>query len=122
MENPAHGAPRRSLAVDLVALPALERQRKKEQFSNLASSSALVNSFAEAIIQISTNIQSLFTGQLDILELHLKENNLARIYDAVSFDYSYFIRTLSSIIPNLRILEVGAGTGGTTELILRGLQ
>ncbi|KAB8291743.1 hypothetical protein EYC80_006538 [Monilinia laxa] len=112
----------KNTAVDLVTLPALKRQRKKEQLGNLASSSPLVNSFTEAIMRISTNIQSLFTGQLDTLELLLKENNLSRIYDAVSFDYSHFIRTLSSTIPNLRILEIGAGTGGTTELILRGLQ
>jgi acyl transferase domain-containing protein/SAM-dependent methyltransferase len=105
----------------LVCLPMEERQRKIERLSKEAASSPLVSSFAEATMRIYRNMRELFTGTVDTLELLLRENNLARIYDAVSFDYSNFIRLLSDSLPNLRILEIGAGTGGTTELILRGM-
>jgi acyl transferase domain-containing protein/SAM-dependent methyltransferase len=106
----------------LVSLPAEERQCRIEKLCKEASSSPFVSSFAEAIMRIRNNIQGLFTGEIDTLELLLRENNLAQIYDAVSFDYSDFISTLSDTVPNLRVLEIGAGTGGTTELILRGMQ
>ena len=52
----------------------------------------------------------------------MHENTLAQIYDTVSFDYSRLVKAYSDQKPNLRILEVGAVTGGSTELILRGMQ
>ena len=73
-------------------------------------------------MHIRNNIQKLFLGEVDTLELLLKDNNLARIYDSISFDYSDLICTLSDTVPNLRALEIGAGTGGTTELILREME
>lgn len=106
----------------LVCLPAEERTLKMRQLSEEASSSPLTASFTEALLKVRDNIQGLFVGNVDALELLLRNDNLARIYDAVSFDYSNFICSLCDAMPNLRILEIGAGTGGTTELILRGLQ
>ena len=106
----------------LVSCSAEERKCKIKNLCNKAYSSPLVASFAKAIMRIHDNIQRLFVGEVDTLELLLRDNNLARIYDAVSFDYSDLICTLSDTVPNLRILECGAGTGGTTELVLRGMQ
>ncbi|KAJ8063293.1 hypothetical protein OCU04_008523 [Sclerotinia nivalis] len=106
----------------LVSLSADERFRKIEDLTKVAYSSPLVFSFVEAIMRIRNNIQQIFTGSVDTLELLLRENALAHVYDAVSFDYGDFICALSDTVPDLRILEIGAGTGGTTELILRGLQ
>jgi NADPH:quinone reductase-like Zn-dependent oxidoreductase/SAM-dependent methyltransferase len=71
--------------------------------------------------RIFDNAEKLFTGAADTLEVLLKENALAKIYDVISFDFAPFIRSLAHTRPNLRILEVGAGTGGTTETILRSL-
>jgi hypothetical protein len=106
----------------LVSVSAEERQRKMERGCEEASSSPLMTSWVEGIMRIRKNIQGLFTGEADALELLPQENNLARIYDTVSFDYSDFICTFSATVPNLRVLENGAGTGGITELILRGMQ
>ncbi|KAF5641441.1 polyketide synthase [Fusarium tjaetaba] len=67
------------------------------------------------------DVENLFTGKAATIETLLKDNVLADIYDAMTFDYSSFLHILSHTRPTLRILEVGAGTGGTTETILRGL-
>ncbi len=71
--------------------------------------------------RIFDNAERLFTGEADTLDILLQDNILAQIYDVISFDYAPFIRSLAHTRPNLRILEVGAGTGGTTEAILRSI-
>lgn len=76
---------------------------------------------AAGIMRICENAEGLFTGKVDTLELLMEGDVLTEIYNAVSFGYGDFVRMLSNTKPNLRILEVGAGTGGTTELILRDL-
>ena len=106
----------------LVSGSADERHRRVRKLCEEASSSPLTASFAEALMRIRKNIQKIFVGAVDTLGLLLQDGNLAQIYDAVSFDYSDFIYILCNAFPSLRILEIGAGTGGTTELILRGLQ
>lgn len=50
---------------------------------------------------------------------------LHRVYDlanATAWDYGGFLRLLRHRTPALRVLEVGAGTGGTTEVVLAGLR
>ncbi|KAL1610641.1 hypothetical protein SLS60_002311 [Paraconiothyrium brasiliense] len=99
-----------------------ERQRRIHEIYMDASASSTMASFAEGIFRVYSNIQDLFTGRIDVLELLLHENTLAQIYDTVSFDYGRLVKAYSDQRPNLRILEVGAGTGGSTELILRAMQ
>ena len=67
------------------------------------------------------NCEDIFTGQKDTLDTLMQGNVLADIYNATSFDKGDFFKLLSHSRPNLRILEVGSGTGGTTESILRSL-
>lgn len=102
--------------------PAEERNRRVKELCEEASASPLTASFTEAVMRVRYNIQGLFIGAVDTLELLLQNDNLARVYDAISFDYSDFICSLCDAVPSLRILEIGAGTGGTTEFILRALQ
>ncbi|KAF5575127.1 polyketide synthase [Fusarium pseudocircinatum] len=73
------------------------------------------------IRRLCDNMQDIFTGKATTIEILLKDNFLADIYSLTTFDYSKFLRILSHTRPTLRILEVGAGTGGTTETVLRGL-
>ncbi|KAI8956900.1 hypothetical protein F5Y11DRAFT_125320 [Daldinia sp. FL1419] len=63
----------------------------------------------------------IFTGSRETLDVLIEDNLLSEIYNRASFGYGNFVRLLGNTRPNLRILEVGAGTGGTTELILRDL-
>ncbi|KAL8736136.1 MAG: hypothetical protein Q9181_002526 [Wetmoreana brouardii] len=76
---------------------------------------------AQGIMRICENAEGLYTGEVDTLDILMRDNILTEIYNAVSFGFGDFVRLLAITKPNLRILEVGAGTGGTTELILRDL-
>ncbi|RYP26873.1 hypothetical protein DL766_006584 [Monosporascus sp. MC13-8B] len=76
---------------------------------------------AIATARISEHAESIFTGSRGALDVLMQDNVLTELYNEDSFGYGDFVRLLSNSRPDLRILEVGAGTGGTTELILRGL-
>lgn len=76
---------------------------------------------AIGIKRIYDNCEAIFTGQTDTLDTLMAGDVLTRIYDAVSFGKGDFFKLLAHSRPDLRILEVGAGTGGTTEMILRNL-
>ena len=106
----------------LVSITHEERRTKIAKLCKEMSSSPLMSAFAEGVMRIKDHIQQLFTGETDALELLLQEDNLVRIYGSISFNYSDFICALAETVPNLRILEIGAGTGGTTELIIHGIQ
>ncbi|KAI1760054.1 hypothetical protein GGR53DRAFT_106147 [Hypoxylon sp. FL1150] len=70
---------------------------------------------------VCDHAEELFEGSRETLDVLMQDNLLVEIYNHSSFGYGDFVRLLSNSRPNLRILEVGAGTGGTTELILRDL-
>ncbi|SPN98494.1 related to polyketide synthase [Cephalotrichum gorgonifer] len=75
----------------------------------------------QGLRRILDNCEGIFTGTTETIDILMQDGVLADLYNVVSFGYSDFVRLLSSTKPTLRILEVGAGTGGTTELILRDL-
>ncbi|KAJ4123008.1 hypothetical protein NW768_010000 [Fusarium equiseti] len=76
---------------------------------------------AIGIRRILDNCAEIFTGQKMVLDLLLQDGILTQTYDATTFDYSKFFTILSHTRPTLRILEVGGGTGATTETIVRAL-
>ena len=96
------------------------QQMIKDKFETLSANPS-IGLVARGIMRIRDNTKNLFTGNCDTLALLMVDDVLTEIYNAVGFGFSDFIRMLSNTKPNLRILEVGAGTGGTTELILRDL-
>ncbi|TVY75062.1 Highly reducing polyketide synthase gloL [Fusarium oxysporum f. sp. cubense] len=78
-------------------------------------------SVAIGIKRIYDHCEGLFTGQADTLDTLMRDDILTEIYNAVSFGKGDFFKLLAHARPDLRVLEVGAGTGGTTEMILRNL-
>ena len=76
---------------------------------------------ATGIKRISDNIEALYTGKADALDILMEGDTLTTIYNVVSFGHGEFVRMLSHTKSNLRVLEVGAGTGGTTASILQDL-
>ncbi|KAI1733403.1 hypothetical protein F4680DRAFT_464043 [Xylaria scruposa] len=74
--------------------------------------------YAAAIAQIHDNIEGLYNGSVDASQLLMANNILPNIYTAINFGYAPYIRLMSNSRPTLRILEIGAGAGGTTESIL----
>lgn len=61
----------------------------------------------------------LFDGSVDALQVLLKDDILTKVYDFGKLsNYRDFFTLASHYKPNLKILEIGAGTGGTTSTIL----
>jgi NADPH:quinone reductase-like Zn-dependent oxidoreductase/SAM-dependent methyltransferase len=76
---------------------------------------------------VADNLLGLVTGQLDILQLLFGDNAATGFYTEMN-EYSRcgealarYIELLAHKTPGMRILEVGAGTGSTTRVVLRGL-
>lgn len=104
---------------DYVKMPRLQRQKLIEDIYARVMQLPGKHAYSVGIKRICDNAEGIFTGEADTLDLLMQNDVLTEIYDSVSFSYGDFVRLLSSNRPNLRILEVGAGTGGTTELTLR---
>ncbi|KAI1099533.1 putative polyketide synthase [Jackrogersella minutella] len=78
----------------------------------------------ESIARIGPNLTAILTGITDPLSLLLKDELLFRIYhsDECARPNRYiaeYVKILTFQRRNLRILELGAGTGGTTFQILQ---
>lgn len=105
----------------LVSLePSVRRDLIEERLKQLSSMGSKAP-VATGIKRISDNIEALFTGRADTLDILMQGDILTQIYNVVSFGHGDFVRMLSHTKPNLRVLEVGAGTGGTTVSILQDL-
>ncbi|KAK0370311.1 KR domain-containing protein [Colletotrichum limetticola] len=69
------------------------------------------------------HIGPIFRGETEPLEVLLPNNILTSVYDSLNItNREPFFRALGHSKPNLRILEVGAGTGGTTSKVLDWLR
>ena len=79
------------------------------------------DTIAEGTLRIWRNIENLFNARDETIDILMEDNFLTELYSNHSFDHSRFINLLSHKKPNLRILEVGAGTGGTTQTFLQDL-
>ena len=77
---------------------------------------------ADAIYVVYSSMAGLYTGQIDVLEALLRNNVLTQLYNFLNADCADFISLLGHSQPNLKILEIGAGTGGLTELVLQALE
>lgn len=82
-----------------------------------------VHAPATAIHRVSSSCEAIFNGEISELELLLADGVLQHVYDCLLLDTES--TALMSLIghkkPNLRVLEIGAGTGGATASTLRGL-
>ena len=109
---------------DFASYVKLSTQARRGQIKDRIRTLSITSSIglvAKGVMRIYENAEGLFSGKVDTLDLLMQDNILIEIYNAVSFGFRDFVRILSITKPNLRILEVGAGTGGTTELILKDL-
>lgn len=79
---------------------------------------------AEAIWRCYQNLPAIIGGEINFLDLLLEDKLLQSIYDWMNGlqDLTPMFSLLGNSRPQLRILEVGAGTGGLTEKILQCLK
>ena len=76
---------------------------------------------ASVILRVFNSIEEVSVGSLQPLELLMHENLLEKLYDWLVGDWRLYFQLLSHHDPNLSILEIGAGTGGTTSAVLASL-
>jgi NADPH:quinone reductase-like Zn-dependent oxidoreductase/2-polyprenyl-3-methyl-5-hydroxy-6-metoxy-1,4-benzoquinol methylase len=78
---------------------------------------------ATAVYRITNSCETIFSGETDELELLLEDDVLHRLYDFMqNSEYSAFLDLVAHQKPNLKVLEIGAGTGGTTATVLPTMQ
>lgn len=81
------------------------------------------SSVATAVYRIGKHCEGIFSGSVEALDLLLQENVLHQLYDFTqNSEFSAFIDLAAHRKPNLRILEIGAGTGGITSTVLPNLR
>ncbi|OJJ95935.1 hypothetical protein ASPACDRAFT_47290 [Aspergillus aculeatus ATCC 16872] len=74
---------------------------------------------ADAMVKVVTNIVPMCKGQVDPLEVLMSDDTLLEMYNYLNqVDRGPLFRALGHHHPGQRILEIGAGTGGTTAQIL----
>lgn len=85
--------------------------------------SGKASAVANLVKRIFDNFDNLFRGTIEPLEILLPKDGLAKFYNVLEgrSDYSDFFSALGHSNPVIRILEIGAGTGGTTSRVLNAL-
>ena len=77
---------------------------------------------ALALTRVYDAVEEIFHGKTDVLALLLADNVLAGIYNFTNmFHHERLFQLLGHSNPGMRILEIGAGTGGLTSTILPAL-
>ncbi len=109
---------------DAAALSQLSSAQRVSLIERLAEKiqESAVGAAVTAVRRVFDSIEAILDGKADALELLRRDDVLAQLYDlGQTWDYSQFLRHLSHRKPHLRVLEIGAGMGGTTETVLKGL-
>lgn len=81
----------------------------------------------EMLCLVGEKLVEILHGEIEPLEIMLKDGLLTRNYETdvtnahLSQVLGYFSENLADLEPNQRILEIGAGTAGTTLPVLEGL-
>ncbi|KOS22576.1 Lovastatin nonaketide synthase [Escovopsis weberi] len=83
-----------------------------------------VAAVATALRRVQENARARFEGTVDTLDFLMEGGVLTQIYAFFdnNWDYSPFLQAIGHKKPTLRVLEIGAGTGGTTSNLLTGLR
>lgn len=93
---------------------------------NLRGCVESIGAVGEMIYRIGSNLNGIILGEVEPLELmtagklldeFYQENSIQRCYSAMA----HYVRLLCLKDPTMRILEVGAGTGGATQAVLEAL-
>ena len=74
--------------------------------------------------RIAASVEGIFRGEVSMVESMMVNNDLELFYNSISHpsDNKPFLSALGRSRPHMRVLEIGAGTGGMTASTLKGLE
>ena len=109
--------------VELVHMASKDRKRHIPKILEQCKVAG-VGAIAESVWRVYDQVVHVFEGKTDFLDLLIHDGTLAGIYDWMNniWDFSDFFQLLGHMQPQMRILEIGAGTGGLTAKIIKELQ
>ncbi|KAK1855639.1 polyketide synthase [Colletotrichum chrysophilum] len=94
-----------------------------EVFKPTVSEFGPFGSFVVAMQKVFDNIVAIFRGETEPLEILMPDNVLTNVYNSLNITNRVpLFQALGHSKPNLRVLEIGAGTGGTTNKVLEWLR
>ena len=96
-----------------------------ESIQSIAQSldSSSLSYAAKAILKICSNVDSILSGKRDAYDVLATDGIFEKFLEFISeYDGSKYFRDLGHFKPNLRILELGAGSGAATTKILQCLR
>ncbi|KAF2167650.1 hypothetical protein M409DRAFT_65790 [Zasmidium cellare ATCC 36951] len=111
----------------LVAQPSTQEMLKSRDPGSLVREVRNANAKGEMLVAIGEQLPAILNLELEPLEIMLKDGLLSRNYEqdtsAVRCNAALarYARVLSDSNPNLRVLEIGAGTGSATLGILESM-
>ncbi|PNY25600.1 Polyketide synthase [Tolypocladium capitatum] len=108
------------------AHPSIRAQWASDTYETIRS---LVNKFPDQIdlqlvVEVGENLPTHVQGTVPLLEVMMQEDRLTRLYQTglgvpeVNHDLSEVAKSLCHQHPDMKILEIGAGTGGMTREVL----
>ena len=105
----------------LVELGEQDRQNSILRIQEILSETE-VAAPAAAIRRAFEVVQDVFDGKAEAVGSLFQDDTLADLYRFMDFSYCQdFFRCLAHARPTMRILEIGAGTGGATRTVLNNL-
>jgi hypothetical protein len=107
---------------ELMNLQANERVALIRQLQGKIADSEFGN-VAELVSRLLDNCVEVFKGETEILDVYLRDGGLTKLYAITGdrIDSTEFFITAGHTNPTMRVLEIGAGTGGTTLVALQAL-
>ncbi|KAI6770702.1 hypothetical protein HG531_009557 [Fusarium graminearum] len=109
---------------DIGSLESLSNDEIESQIDAMMTSlkQTSAKDAAIAIEKVFANTSDMFTGSKESLDILLSDGTLNRLYTFMDqCDESELFKYLAHSKPNLRVLEIGAGTGGSTSQLLKYL-
>ncbi|KAH8660627.1 putative polyketide synthase [Xylariales sp. PMI_506] len=110
---------------DAASLQALSREARLQQLVAWRglSRGGPVENMTEALWRVCTNIRDILEGRNALLDILLAGGVLQGTYDESNSwsDIGDFFRVLGLNKPQVRVLEIGAGTGSTTSIVLKAM-
>ena len=110
---------------DCTAIASMDSTQRIILIENLFAESVKTEAAAPAIAiyRIYKDIKGILSGDTEPLDILMEDEILTQVYDFMQlWEYAEMFELLGHYKPDMKILEIGAGTGGTTSTILPHLK